>query len=425
MRKLFLLAIGVFILMQLSAQQQNTDSSLVFSVKQTNNWVFYSPQSPRIDLAVKNTTLNTYCDKIELKVATDKHIPVYNFSQEISLSGKDSANISFTFNVPAPGFYRCTLTSISKSGTTEIRKFNIGYEPEYIVSLPDNQPDLQEFWQKAKNELSAIAPDYKMTLLPGQSTDKRRLYQVSMKSLGNVEISGYYCVPTKKGKFPVIISYMGYGSKPWMPKPNDNPNYAEFVLSVRGQALNEPTNIYDNWITYKLDSKENYYYRGAFMDLIRAIDFVESRPEVDNRNIFAEGGSQGGAFTLAACALDNRIACAAPTIPFLSDYPDYFEIVNWPAEPVRKKQAELNMSNQQLFEVLSYFDIKNLAANIKCPIIMAVGLQDETCPPHTNFSGYNRISAEKQFYIFPNYGHDVPPEWWQIRASFFEKHLKN
>ena len=57
---------GAFILMKLSAQQQNTDSSLVFSVKQTNNWVFYSPQSPRIDLAVKNTTSNTYSDKIDL-----------------------------------------------------------------------------------------------------------------------------------------------------------------------------------------------------------------------------------------------------------------------------------------------------------------------------------------------------------------------
>ena len=66
MRKLFLITMGAFILMKLSAQQQNTDSSLVFSVKQTNNWVFYSPQSPRIDLAVKNTTSNTYSDKIDL-----------------------------------------------------------------------------------------------------------------------------------------------------------------------------------------------------------------------------------------------------------------------------------------------------------------------------------------------------------------------
>jgi cephalosporin-C deacetylase-like acetyl esterase len=48
-----------------------------------------------------------------------------------------------------------------------------------------------------------------------------------------------------------------------------------------------------------------------------------------------------------------------------------------------------------VFKVLSYFDIKNLAPWISCPVIMAAGLQDETCPPHTNFAGYNQITSEK------------------------------
>ena len=52
------------------------------------------------------------------------------------------------------------------------------------------------------------------------------------------------------------------------------------------------------------------------MDLERAVDFVASRPEVDDDRIVAEGSSQGGAFTLVACALDSRIKAAAPTFPF-------------------------------------------------------------------------------------------------------------
>ena len=55
---------------------------------------------------------------------------------------------------------------------------------------------------------------------------------------------------------------------------------------------------------------------------------------------------------------------------------------------------------------------------------MASGLQDEVCPPHTNFSGYNRISTEKEYIINPTYGHDVPPSWWNIRMEFFKKHMK-
>ena len=52
-----------------------------------------------------------------------------------------------------------------------------------------------------------------------------------------------------------------------------------------------------------------------------------------------------------------------------------------------------------------------------------VGLQDEVCPPHTNFSGYNRISSEKRYWIFPQCGHDVGPEWWPARMEFFKKYL--
>ena len=66
------------------------------------------------------------------------------------------------------------------------------------------------------------------------------------------------------------------------------------------------------------------------MDVIRAVDFVCSRAEADTSRIGA-GASQGGAFTLAVCALDDRIAVAAPAIPFLSDYPVYFRIADWPA----------------------------------------------------------------------------------------------
>jgi Acetyl esterase (deacetylase) len=82
------------------------------------------------------------------------------------------------------------------------------------------------------------------------------------------------------------------------------------------------------------------------------------------------------------------------------------------------------MTEAQLYELLSYFDIKNLAGWIKCPVIMASGLQDEVCPPHTNFSGYNRINTEKEYHIYPTYGHDVPSVWWNIRMNFFKNHLK-
>ncbi len=416
MKRLFLIAALSVSLLAAHAQPAQTEPATHFDycVKMTNDWVFYAPQQPLLQIVAANHKAASQA-VVRLDITTDQRCPLSAFSQSVALQPGDSTQVDFSFTLPAPGFYRCLLTEDGQ----EVKRFNIGYEPENIVSLPDNQPDLKCFWDKARTELAQVAPEYQLTLIPDSSNNVRKLYRVKMKSLGGVEVSGFYSVPTKKGKHPAIIYYMGYGSKPWA--PGGNPDYAEFVLSVRGQALNQPTNMYGDWITYNLNDKDNYYYRGAFMDLVRAIDFVASRPEVRADAIFAEGGSQGGAFSLAAAALDHRLRAIAPTVPFLSDYPDYFRIVHWPASAVLGKQKELGMSDADMYRVLSYFDIKNLASWIKCPVIMGVGLQDEVCPPHTNFAGYNRISTEKQYFIYPLCGHYTPESWNQERLNFFKK----
>ena len=156
------------------------------------------------------------------------------------------------------------------------------------------------------------------------------------------------------------------------------------------------------------------------MDLVRGIDFLCSRPEVDTEKIFAEGGSQGGAFTLAACALDRRICAAAPYIPFLSDFEDYFKIAPWPRSVFEEYlRSHEESSWDEIYRLLSYFDSKNLAPRITCPIIMGVGLQDNICPPLINFSGYNQVKSPKRYYIYYDKEHTVGKSWWTIRNNFF------
>ena len=399
------------------AQSENADLNFDYQVEPS--LVYYAPETPELQIAVYNKGESKTTSNVKLNITTDKFEPVYAMAQSVSLSEGDSTKLIYNFILPEPGFYRCTLSE----NDAQVKRFNIGYEPKSIVSLPDGQPDLKEFWDMTKAELAAVAPEYQLTQIKDDNNKNRKLYLVKMKSLGGEEISGYYSVPVKKGKYPAVISYMGYGSKPWI--PGGTPGYVEFVLSTRGQGLNEPANTYGDWITYGLEDKNNFYYRGAFMDLVRAIDFVESRPEVDTNRIYAEGGSQGGAFSLAAAALDDRLCAIGPTIPFLSDYQDYFQIVHWPAEPVLKKQKELGISDAKLYQMLSYFDIKNLASWIKCPVIMGIGLQDEVCPPHTNMSSYNRISSEKEIYIYPLNEHNTPDSWGNTRMEFFDKQNKN
>lgn len=391
-----------------------------YNVPVVHDWWWTAPERPQITVDVVNSNNEISKCEVSLTVTTDQGLPVTEMSQLVAVAAGDSTAVQFEINVE-PGFYRCTV-----AGDGEVvKEFNIGFEPESIVSLPDSQPDFDEFWQRTLDELAAVAPEYSMTEEKDKSNKGGKVYRVKMKSLGGVEVQGYLTMPAKASKkhtMPVLVHYMGYGSKPWHAEPYEGMERIEFVLSTRGQGLNEPTNTYGDWAVYGLGNRDSFYYRGAFMDLVRAIDFVCTLPEVDQRYIFAEGGSQGGAFTLVACSLDKRIRAAAPWIPFLSDYPDYFKIVHWPAEVIFKKQQETGISNRDLYKMLSYFDVKNFTRRITCPILMGVGLQDPTCPPHTNFAGYNLISSQKQFVIYPECGHDTRhPDWDDRQRDFFRK----
>ncbi len=404
-----------------------------YTVVEEAGWFALSPAVPTVKVMAEAPEGEAVRGKVRLVVSPDEcrgfnaetgrfsyelSPPVFDHTKRVKADAGGSSEVVFEVALPQAGFYRCLVIA---DGRDTLKHFNIGLDPERIISPADAQPDFDEFWLAARAELDAVAPEWKITPLPDSSSVARTVYHVEGRSLGGEKIQGFYAKPNKPGKYPAIVNYMGYGAKPWCFDPDANPDYAEFVLSVRGQGLNEPENRYGDWITYGLDDKDNYYYRGAFMDLVRAVDFVASRPEVDVNHIVAEGGSQGGAFTMVAAALDSRISAAAPTIPFLSDYPAYFRIVHWPAEPVLRRAAQLGISDEELYTTLSYFDVKNFAGRIACPVIMGFGLQDGVCPPRSNFAGYNLITSPKEYRCYPQAGHWTGPEWWQARTDFFEK----
>jgi cephalosporin-C deacetylase-like acetyl esterase len=424
MKKLLFLSLAALCL-SCHPGTKNVDAVQISYTFPATEWVFINGEPQQVNVTLKDTSSEPANCNVILVLKTDKHAPVDSLTTFVRLSAGEEKTVPVAFKLPEPGFYRCKLYLENSSTASKAKPVNIGYEPEKIVSPRDAKPDFEAFWKTTRAELDKVAPNYKLKLLPGRSTGAKNVYHVEMMSHGNVKIEGYYAAPKAKGVYPAIVAYMGYASEPYFPHTDGNPGYAEFILSVRGQGIQKATNTYGDWIVWGLESKETYYYRGAFMDLVRAVDFLVSRPEVDSRKIVAEGGSQGGAFTLAACALDSRIKAGAPTIPFLSDYRDYFEIAGWPRSAFETYlAAHPGRTWDEVYDVLTYFDIKNLAGWIQCPILMAAGLQDEVCPPHTNFAGYNLITSEKQYRIYHNQAHSTPAEWYDLRTKFFNEQTK-
>ena len=139
-----------------------------------------------------------------------------------------------------------------------------------------------------------------------------------------------------------------------------------------------------------------------------------SMVEVDAARVGATGGSQGGGLSLACAALVPEIKLVAPVFPFLCDYKRVLEIdqakeAYFELQDYFRKFDPLHKREDEVFNKLGYIDVQHLAPRIKGRVMMAVGLMDTVCPPSTQFAAYNRIKAEKELRIYPDFGHENLP----------------
>ena len=394
-----------------------------------------------------------------MTLTTDKGEAVETFTQLITVpaSGTFDVELKITTELE-PGFYeaRCTIKKKTQ------KKLAFGIRPQEIVSAPDMQDDFDEFWAVAKAQLPELVEGETVTLKEIKSTNTHKVYAVEMQSIPNgldgdpVIVRGFFVEPQDGKQHPVLMHFFGWddrGGSVTVPS-GGNGNYTEFYLSTRGQYHNNRPAAYEktdawiaengewvakdpckyasilkpsdeyNWFGFNFGDKNSFYYRGAFMDCVQAVNFMASRPTSDMNNLFAEGSSQGGALSYACAALsDYPFVAIAPNVAFLGDYPDYFAITGWPGNVAKNNQG--SMSDEEMYAFLSYFDTKNLATRISCAVHASSGLKDTTCPPHTNFAPFNNLNTtDKVMIVDPEMGHSYPPKWETNWKKFFEERMR-
>ena len=416
---------------------------LKLSVPVKDNWVFSG--KPTLTVNVENPNPVAAKAEVKVRIATDTKKEVTTFTKEAEVPAKGSMDIDMT--VPeelAPGFYKASCYVNNRSA----RMFNFGVSPEKIVSAPDKQADFDTFWDATITQLENVEMNETLIELTDRSSSAVKVYFVEMQSIPDglegdpVLIHGYYLEPQDGQKHPVLIHYFGYddlkpGGKLDCPSGGSKAEFAEFYLSTRGQIINNRTaaqrkdgvekdfvNTYGDWFAFNFGDRDGYYYRGAFMDCVQAVRFMATRETSDMDNVFAEGSSQGGAFSYAAAALSPYpLRAIAPCVAFLGDFPDYFSIVDWPANVALKNKG--SMTDAEMYTFLSYFDTKNLATRITCSVIACSGLQDGTCPPHTNTAPYNNLTVQdKQMFYYPQLAHQIPSDWNSKYMKFFHDRIK-
>ena len=243
-----------------------------------------------------------------------------------------------------------------------------------------------------------------------------------MTSFGGVRIRAWYAVPAGEPPargWPVVMQTPGYGGIMPLPLHLVAYGYATLSLYPRGQAesAKEWTIDHDTPVTWNITDKDRYYYRGAYMDCVRGIDFLVSRPEIDSHSIGVYGFSQGGGMTLATAALDQRVGAAVAGVPWLCNFPimatsttsPYSEINNYLTKHPRERQAAM--------ATLAYFDNLNLADAIRCPTLVYCAAVDEVHPVRSVLPVFEKIPVLKSLMVYP----DLTP---RFRADF-NNHAKD
>jgi cephalosporin-C deacetylase len=384
-----------------------------------NNNAFYDDKA-KYTFEVKNTTNTVQTGKVSYLVTTESGQKLRTDSVRVKIGAKSSGKYDFEIPASKPGFYKVSfMVNVTDYDDTTRRVF--GIRPEEIRSQYPRPADFDNFWQKAKDELAKVKPNFKVTPMPKMNSDNRNVYFFEMQSLDNITVSGWMTIPkTKNKKYSVLVGLPGY-QVDVHPLLGDDADLAIITLNVRGQGTSRGiiNTRKDEFIFYHIDDKNRYVMRGVIMDCLRCIDFIFSRPELRHDNILVSGGSMGGYLSIATASLDKRVTLCSAQNPILCDVHNLVGEVDWPMSSIIKfVSTQPGLSLDKVLANMDYYDTKNFAVNVTCPMLMGIGSLDPFAPPNNEYAAYNNIPGKKRIMVFKDLGHEISQKYKDLEVRW-------
>ena len=281
--------------------------------------------------------------------------------------------------------------------------------------------DFDEFWDASLAELYSIDPNAEFVKydLPCAISEA---YELRFTSTKGARIYAKFLKPKNiNGKAPALLRFHGLsGSSPdWSDMINwVAQGFVVAAMDTRGQGgYSEdvggvPGTTHTTQFVRGIDGvPSDLHCRDLFLDTAQLARVVMALDYVDETRVAAQGGSQGGALSLACAALVPSLKLCVPTYPYLCDYKRVWEmdLDKGAYEGMRFYLRSFDPTHERIdefFTKLGYIDLQFLAPRIRAKVYMSTGLVDTTCPPSTQFAAYNKITSEKQVEIYPDFGHE-------------------
>jgi len=320
-------------------------------------------------------------------------------------------------------------------------------DPDKIKPGTDCPYDLKKYWDQEKQALKALRMNVKSKKIE-LDVQGFECFDTEINCIGPKPARGYFAKPTgaSENSLPIVLLVHAAGVKgSWCRSEVENAlSYARkgkgalcFDLNAHGMLNGQPDEYYNNleagelkdYFIRGLENRNDIYFRGMYLRLIRTLDYLTQQPEWDGKRIIVIGESQGGGQALAAAGLDQRVSMVVATVPAMCDWGGTLvgRKGGWP-QPFERKGNLEKMKN-----VLPYFDAAHLLKFSKATIVVEIGLVDNTCPSTSVYAAINQAKGRKIIFPVTYREHTWPneihrPEWDQMvfgpKNLFVENFLK-
>jgi len=327
-----------------------------------------------------------------------------------------------SFTLTEPGFVYCDVTLNGQSGTAPA-----AFSPFDIDEYEADPDDFDEFWNGWKSKLAAVPMNPVVTPLFPDPNAQTKDFRINLGHIDGRRVYGYLSIPPGDGPFPAIITHSSFGGNAnfCIPRPEICLEVGAISLSIWMHNTEPDVEDFNAYKPEIWDDEQRIYYRYGVLGLVRAMDFIESLPDYNGKDLGLFGVSEGGGLSILAAGIDDRPTMVGASIFALSEHSGfkyerassfpYFlvrSITVWPPEP-----------DERVVQASKYFDAMRAAKRYKGPVYTTTNYMDEVVMSATNFSTFNQFRGPATIVQKTDGVHLNPDEFFFGKFDFMRKHL--
>lgn len=287
-------------------------------------------------------------------------------------------------------------------------------------------PEISAFWRTTLQRLAAEPVE-------AVETDTReplpyKSYRIEYRSLGGVRVRAHLAIPIRGGEparpLPAIVSVPGYGGfQQALMLEECQRGFAVLQVFPRSQGYSAELWKVDSAekLTFRLEKPDGYYYQLAYADVLRGVDYLMTRKDIDRERVGIAGTSQGGGIALAVASLDPRLKAVVAHVPFLCDIR---ESARTEGALIKRILDEAKLNDEPHLRTLDYIDPLQLVSTLRAPTLVSSGGRDRTCPAPTIRAVFDRIPAVKSLFHDPALPHTTSAAFYQMTWLWLDRYLK-